>query len=1669
VKNLNLIFDLLLFPFLFLMRFVLSQIQNKHSYWERGKHHVLVIFLIFFTSMLYAQTPPVANDKNYTIVADVTFSGNVITDDAPTRDSDSDNDPLTVSGHTTLSDPKAVNSIVGPKADGSFSVEANASYIGNSVSFDYNITDGNGGADTATVTLNIIAPNADLAISKTGPASIDTGETMSYTLSVNNLSTSNADAQNVVVTDTLPSGFIYNGYSAPSGWNCVLGASLTCTVSTLPIGADENITIKGSAPVTAGDINNSASISSDTSDPDLSNNTSNVVITTVNTVSADLVMTKTASPSPTVTTASPLDYTLTVHNNGSDDASNVQITDNLDPSLYFVSISASTGWSCSQGKSIVCDYTDNGGVLKSGTTSSIVFEVTTPATSGDINNTASVTSSTYDPDLSNNTDTVTINVQTGTNTANASPLAKYLQFNLFGDMKLIGNANVNFSGTDPNQGYNDNVNMRYVGNSSTFFNNSSSTLKLPNSSYEIVWAGLFWEGHICSHNTDGTGNGSGTGCDWSDSDYSSFNLGANHLGEIKLKTPDRSSYIDIKANNLNIIKSKTTDWTYAAFADITQLIGKHEEGNYSVANIILTEGQAGGGGNYGGWSLLTIYRDPSNNLKYKNISVFKGFQYINSDGNPVDINGFLTPLSGPVTASIAFFAADGDPVVGGVGRMKVGKSNNYLPVGGDGSNPTDNLFNSTISEFGTPINTSVTKTYGVDADHIDVSDFITNSQSSTKFLFDVSTPSGGVDYYSVSMFAFATNLTSPIIDDINKSAHLVDSNGSVRPAGSGARIYPGSEILYTLKFKNTGDEIADHFELFDDFDFDNLTPALDLSNFDTTRIKLSEVNSTAWQSNPNCGYDSGAHKVWCKINQVNIGDDYTMEFSVRVRDDLRGLEDQNATNTAYANYKNATTGNYVVLVSNSHGNFGGRSNTFNAGTFIIPAGWVYRATSVDAINYNYPYDVDKNITTKIVNKEFSLKLAYLNAFGQPSAFIASKGFNMPVFLTLWSNDSIRLIQDGNEAPEFSNGNSEITAGQLNLSQAHQRDWVKMSFVDWNQLDWDSAGINCVQKSTHGGNLNGVPQCLSSASQMGKLFPANYFPRVHAVCLGEDTTQVPSGKDSACDPNAYNSSGSMGNIAPEIYNHGYGCLQCLADSNLSFSSRSTDDFAARPDKFVITSLSSSYPDLLRSGLEYNLTIHAEDGEDNDTVNYNRLKNDINISAELHFKDGSLDNSGLLHGTAQKTAHDFNITEGVSRSPLAAPTRTDVAGFTFNDVGNVIIHIKDIYWSAIDADDTPQDCNATQTTIADGTTRTIDGGAYICGKTPLLTFIPDYFKLSNVHMNNHAQKNYTYLSNDLNMSAHFDVTISAMNGEGNVTQNFRKDSGFYENPVAVNLNITDWNTSLTNRHPLGNAKIIKDIPATQLLGFGGVDANGTHTIPWNVSNAAQKIMFNYARDYNQTVNPFVVPGTDAKLSVISNYTGSASEGSAIIKGTAIADRNATFVYGRAKPNKFFYDNITTGSILTPVSLVAYCDLNLTTCQNKGLAVIANGLLSDTMSNEAMWWTVQQHNVSTKDGNVTLTATNGTVSPTNPTPISPVNGIDNSVRVTNNGTTPNIVNINFGSNTNSWLIYNKDADATPVPFYRVRFIGAGTWSTTGNKPGVENVVGDDVNTKKSKRVEW
>lgn len=111
---------------------------------------------------------------------------------------------------------------------------------------------------------------------------------------------------------------------------------------------------------------------------------------------ADLFVAKAAAPD-SVTVGDDLAYTVTVTNNGPDEAMGVTLTDTLPADVTFVSATPTQG-SCSGTRTITCDL----GILANGATATVAIAVTL-TTAGQISNTASVAGNESDPDTTNNT------------------------------------------------------------------------------------------------------------------------------------------------------------------------------------------------------------------------------------------------------------------------------------------------------------------------------------------------------------------------------------------------------------------------------------------------------------------------------------------------------------------------------------------------------------------------------------------------------------------------------------------------------------------------------------------------------------------------------------------------------------------------------------------------------------------------------------------------------------------------------------------------------------------------------------------------------------------------------------------------------------------------------------------------------------------------------------------------------------------------------------------------------------------------------------------------------------------------------------------------------------------------------------------------------------------
>jgi uncharacterized repeat protein (TIGR01451 family) len=274
-----------------------------------------------------------------------------------------------------------------------------ANPIVNTATVSTTTNDPSGANNTASVSTNVTF-SADLQVTKTGPATVARGQNLTYTIAVRNNGPS--DAGVVTVNDPTPAGltFVSTSGDCTSAFPCALG----------PMTSGQTKTITATFLVPAGyagatTISNTATVStqSPVSDPTAGNNSSEAETDVVLASDADLTITKTGPAN--VYRGGLATYTITVLNNGPATAANVQVADVTPTGLTFVSTSSP----CAVTTSFPCAL----GSMTPGLTRTFTATFSVPAGYAGpepVLNTATVSSTTADPDTTNNSSTASSGV-----------------------------------------------------------------------------------------------------------------------------------------------------------------------------------------------------------------------------------------------------------------------------------------------------------------------------------------------------------------------------------------------------------------------------------------------------------------------------------------------------------------------------------------------------------------------------------------------------------------------------------------------------------------------------------------------------------------------------------------------------------------------------------------------------------------------------------------------------------------------------------------------------------------------------------------------------------------------------------------------------------------------------------------------------------------------------------------------------------------------------------------------------------------------------------------------------------------------------------------------------------------------------------------------------------
>ncbi|MFJ7423016.1 hypothetical protein ACIQXD_31085 [Streptomyces uncialis] len=205
----------------------------------------------------------------------------------------------------------------------------------------------------------------DLAVKKTGPATVGPGGSVSYTITVTN--NGPGDSSGYTVSDVIPDGLTGASTGTPG---CGIGSgTLTCTGDSLANGASTTITLTGTVGQGATGIVNTVTVTGEDEDPDPGNNTDTF---TTNVPSVSIV--KKQDGRSTVQPGDDVRYTITVRNNGGatvDASFSDDLSDLLDDAAYNDDATAGTG----EVRFSAPDLEWNG-TLAPGQTATITFSVT---------------------------------------------------------------------------------------------------------------------------------------------------------------------------------------------------------------------------------------------------------------------------------------------------------------------------------------------------------------------------------------------------------------------------------------------------------------------------------------------------------------------------------------------------------------------------------------------------------------------------------------------------------------------------------------------------------------------------------------------------------------------------------------------------------------------------------------------------------------------------------------------------------------------------------------------------------------------------------------------------------------------------------------------------------------------------------------------------------------------------------------------------------------------------------------------------------------------------------------------------------------------------------------------------------------------------------------------
>ncbi|MBC2883044.1 hypothetical protein H7R39_07230 [Campylobacter sp. Marseille-Q3452] len=634
---------------------------------------------------------------------------------------------------------------------------------------------------------------------------------------------------------------------------------------------------------------------------------------------------------------------------------------------------------------------------------------------------------------------------------------------------------------------------------------------------KVIFARLYWAGGISSWYGAKAQDVNGLRKDYF-SEIRGFNT-------IKFLTPDGKQH-SINAKPQDVFWYGSYSWVntsakggmyfmYQASADVTDIVKKSltkDQRTFIAGNIKSSTSAPGWietyrNGNwsgrydnrpnlaphYGGWALIIVYdfgENESKNIKPKSINIYDGLKVLDPNSSCPNLvskrtllhfTDFYTPPSGPVNSTLAVLTFGAKKETGSE-DIQVWRDNKYESVTSNG-NMSGQQLNSTITKFGTNINSGRTYNNQMDLDIFDISGKIGNAETEawvniiakSEWKLDKDKEDAGYKLSSknceswkygvppariyaeranVGLVAFSTELYSPKVC-YEETLFTKNQAGVFEEVSTDSKSHTQvnkDSILRTqVAIKNLGNESAEKLTVTASLDpksseYEPQTTHMVLSaksdatftvgalNPDNTNFQKSSKNLLTFA----VGKDAG------RIGESNQGGtiDLTNQAFIQYDSKLKQTDDFNATI-----YRASFTNSALNL------SFEGKIERCQEKQYYLKVIDVPNINNFRAVNKNFTGDVkdSKNLYTQIANRNFDIKIVHFGEETTPGVVKPAKtNMDTKVKVDIRTSCEATGTSVYSKEVEFKKGKDGTAIVDLKgvlIEQAYSNLYVQLSFTD----------------------------------------------------------------------------------------------------------------------------------------------------------------------------------------------------------------------------------------------------------------------------------------------------------------------------------------------------------------------------------------------------------------------------------------------------------------------------------------------------------------------------------------------------------------------------------------------------------------------------------------------